>query len=88
MITIEITYNGKKYDDLGSAMDDAIVEGVVTSAREVLKPFEREITAQGGVIKFDIKKGKLSASIEPEIQMRIVGISDDLKGRIEEALGK
>ncbi len=82
-MSFEITYKGRKYRNAGDALrdqlEDAKVEGVVELTRDKIRPFESEIKSQGGTITIDFDK-----SLEGEL--RIEGISDELKRKIEATL--
>lgn len=85
MFKIEITYNGKRYADLTDAFEQAALDGIIEVAKRKIEPFQEEIASEGGTVTFEVS-GKLLSSANPQMQMRISGISTDLHDRIMKSL--
>jgi hypothetical protein len=76
MITIEITYNGKKYNEIGDAITQAVVDIIKNNFEESIKPFTAEIEQHNGCVNIDIptdfKNAKISfVDLPPELISRI-----------------
>lgn len=84
MIKFEITYNGKRYDDLIDATEQALLDAIIEGAKKTIKPFEQEIASEGGTVSFHVS-GKILSG-KPDIQMKISEISTDLHDRIMKSL--
>lgn len=80
MFKIKITYNGKSYNDIGSAMLDAFKKGMIDVANKKIQPFEQEINEAGGTVEYILdSQGFLKSLI-------IHDVPDDLKQRITSSL--
>jgi hypothetical protein len=73
---IRITVNGQEYDSIESAIDDIVTRSMLRICQEKIAPFENEIKLEGGIVDINLENNKNPS-------MKISGISDDLKARIE-----
>ena len=80
MMKINITHNGKKYNNIKDAFTDAAISGIKENINNSLKPFESEIKACNGIVTIDIPKDFKNAKIQLE------NMPEDLIERITKAL--
>jgi len=73
---LKIKYDGKQYNNINDAVNDAMINGVKDHFKKALKPFEKEIAKYDGIITVNIPKDFKNANIE------ITNIPDDLKNKI------
>ncbi len=83
MFTIKIIHDGKEYTDFEDAIFAATVNGVRKSMEKKLEPFHDEIIREGGQIALEIGGTTLETF---KGQLRISGISAELKEKILEAV--
>ena len=80
MISIDITYNGQRFESINDALNKAMADGIKNMIIEKLKPFESEINKAGGQISINIPKDF------KDIDFKVTGITQELKDKIISAL--
>lgn len=81
MIKLKITYKGRSYTNFKDAITKAIADDLVDEIKKRLKPFERELNAEGSIVSIDVdSKLKVSVGIE--------NISEELKAKVLMGLNK
>lgn len=83
-LTLKITYKGKSYKNFSDALEASVADGLVDVIRDRLKPFERELNAEGSIVSIDVdkKNGEIKASVG------IQNISEELKAKVLAGLNK
>lgn len=78
-LKIEYSYNGKRTNDLESAVKLAAAEGIRNKVWRKIQPFEDEILACGGTVTININE-----NLQGDLILN--GMPEDLKQRIIQAL--
>lgn len=76
---IKIKYQGKDYNRLSNAINEAILDGVIEHVEDILKPFKEEIKASGGEIIVSVNK-------DNSFDLQVKNVPDELADRIEKAI--
>ena len=77
---LKITRNGKRYNNLEEAFTDSIQDAVREHINKILAPYRSEIAKENGSIVIQEKE-------DGDLDIKISGISDELKEKIEKDLG-
>lgn len=80
---ITITFKGKQYDDLGTAVLKAAEDQLKNHIEMKIEPFREEVKKQGGTVIIEMN---YNDSKNTYADVRASDISDELKQRITAAL--
>lgn len=80
MINLKVTYNGNEYQSLESAMNDAVMSGIIKMVNKKIEHLQDEITNSGGHLRIDFTGEDYSANIV------FVDIPSELSDKIKQAL--
>ena len=80
MISFKITYNGNEYESIESAMNDAVISGIIEIVNDKIKELQAEIDNSGGYLRIDFTGESYNANIV------FVDIPNELSEKIKAAL--
>lgn len=81
---IEINYNGKSYDDIKDAVEQAVIDGATESIKKSISTFKEEIEKNNGTVKIEVS-GTVEAD-DLKVIVTLDDMPDDLIDKIENSL--